>query len=258
MAIGDQNERQELLERGGGVAVWRQIEEALAKDIRDKRFAGGERLPSETELAERFDVNRHTVRRAMLGLAATGLVRVEQGRGTFVQSGVIDYAIGKRTRFTENLNRHDQTAVSLTLRAHSLKAEPDIAAHLELLTGTLVYQIEVLNKVDDVALAYAVNYYPAGRFPDLPGMIERAGGFTAAMKDYGIEDYHRKWSRIGGELADSAAVRHLSMNKQQALLRVENLDVDLEGVPIKYGTTYFAADRVQLLVENDDAPARSS
>ncbi|MCP1470443.1 GntR family phosphonate transport system transcriptional regulator [Sphingobium sp. OAS761] len=257
MAIGDQNERQELLERGGGIAVWRQIEEALAKDIKDKRFAGGERLPSETELAERFDVNRHTVRRAMLGLAATGLVRVEQGRGTFVQSGVIDYAIGKRTRFTENLNQQDQTAVGITLRAHSLKAEPDIAAHLELPRGALVYQMEVLNKVDDVALAYAVNYYPAARFPDLPVMIERAGGFTAAMKNYGVEDYYRKWSRIGGELADSVAVRHLSMNKQQAILRVENLDVDFEGVPIKYGTTYFAADRVQLLVENDDAPTKS-
>jgi GntR family transcriptional regulator, phosphonate transport system regulatory protein len=90
------------LERGAGVAVWRQIEQILAAEIAAKGFGEDGRLPSEGELARRFDVNRHTVRRAMLGLAALGLVSVEQGRGTFVQPGAIDYSIGKRTRFTEN------------------------------------------------------------------------------------------------------------------------------------------------------------
>ena len=73
-----------LLERGAGVAVWRQIEQILAAEIAASGFGEEGRLPSEGELAKRFDVNRHTVRRAMLGLAALGLVSVEQGRGTFV------------------------------------------------------------------------------------------------------------------------------------------------------------------------------
>ncbi|MDI7047707.1 GntR family transcriptional regulator, partial [Escherichia coli] len=70
-----------LLERGAGVAVWRQIEQILAAEIAASGFGEEGRLPSEGELAKRFDVNRHTVRRAMLGLAALGLVSVEQGRG---------------------------------------------------------------------------------------------------------------------------------------------------------------------------------
>lgn len=68
-----------MLERGAGVAVWRQIEQILAAEIAASGFGEEGRLPSEGELAKRFDVNRHTVRRAMLGLAALGLVSVEQG-----------------------------------------------------------------------------------------------------------------------------------------------------------------------------------
>ncbi len=39
------------VERGSGVAVWRQIGEALALDIRNKLYVPGERLPPEPELA---------------------------------------------------------------------------------------------------------------------------------------------------------------------------------------------------------------
>ena len=88
-----------MVERGSGIAVWRQIGESLADDIRNKLYLAGEQLPSEPELAAKFAVNRHTIRRAMGELEQSGLIRIEQGRGTFVQEHAIDYAIGKRTRF---------------------------------------------------------------------------------------------------------------------------------------------------------------
>src|SRR5690348_16944736 len=74
----NENAAPHAVERGAGVAVWRQIEQILAAEIAAKSFGEEGRLPSEAELAKRFDVNRHTVRRAMLRLAATGLVSVEQ------------------------------------------------------------------------------------------------------------------------------------------------------------------------------------
>jgi GntR family transcriptional regulator, phosphonate transport system regulatory protein len=238
-----------LLERGGGVAVWRQIEQILAAEIAASGFGEEGRLPSEAELARRFDVNRHTIRRAMLGLAALGLVSVEQGRGTFVQPGAIDYTIGRRTRFTENLRQ--QQSLGVLLSSSRVKAEPNVAKALGLRAGVTVYRMDMLHEANGVPLTYARAWYPAARFTDLPDALERTGGMTKALAEYGVNDYLRKWSRIGSVLPDADVARRLNINRQQPVLWVENVDVDIEGTPIKYGFTHFAADRVQLLVEND-------
>src|ERR1700735_276395 len=155
-----------LLERGAGVAVWRQIEQILAAEIAASGVGEEGRRPSEGELAKRFDVNRHTVRRAMLGLAALGLVSVEQGRGTFVQPGAIDYTIGRRTRFTENLRQQHHVAGGTMLSASRVKAEPNVAKALSLRAGASVYRIETLNASDGVPLTFARSWYPAARFPN--------------------------------------------------------------------------------------------
>jgi GntR family phosphonate transport system transcriptional regulator len=239
------------VERGAGVAVWRQIEQILSAEIAAHGFGDEGRLPSEAELAKRFDVNRHTIRRAMLRLAATGLVSVEQGRGTFVQPGAIDYQIGRRTRFTENLRRQKHTSAGVMLSAEKTRAEPVVAKALGIRVGTLVYQIETRHDSDGIPLTFARNWYPAARFADLPAVLESAGGVSAALAEFGVTDYTRKWSRIGSVLPSSDVARRLQINRQQPVLWVENVDVDENGVPIKYGITHFAADRVQLMVEHD-------
>jgi GntR family phosphonate transport system transcriptional regulator len=240
------------LERGSGVAVWRQIEQVLAAEIAASGFGDSGRLPSETELARRFGVNRHTIRRAMLGLAAQGLVSVEQGRGTFVQPGAIDYTIGRRTRFTENLREQGHLTSGTLLGSEIVKAEPNVAKALGLRTGTLVYRIESLHEADGVPLTHAYAWYPAARFARFPDVLERShGSASAALAEFGVNDYTRRWSRIGSTLPDAQTALRLSINRQQPVLWVENVDVDGEGVPIKYGVTHFAADRVQLYVEQE-------
>lgn len=238
------------VERGAGVAVWRQIEQTLAGEIAARDFGEDGRLPSEGELAKRFGVNRHTVRRAMLGLAAQGLVSVEQGRGTFVQAGAIDYQIGRRTRFTENLREQSHVTSGKILSSSRVKAEPAVAKALGLRTGALVYRIESLHEADGVPLTYARGWYPAARLPGFVEALERTqGGISAALAECGVSDYTRSWSRIGSMLPDAETARRLNINRQQPVLWVEHVDVDATETPVKYGLTHFAADRVQLYVE---------
>ena len=75
----------------------RRIERAIA----DGTYPAGSRLPGEIEIADRFGVNRHTVRRAIAALAERGLVRAERGSGTYVEARRIPYPIRSRTRFSE-------------------------------------------------------------------------------------------------------------------------------------------------------------
>src|SRR5271156_5240021 len=87
--------------RQSGLTLWRQISETLRQEIGGDGYPPGARLPTEAELSARFAVNRHTVRRALEELSRGGLIRVEQGRGSFVAEDVIDYTVAPRTRFSE-------------------------------------------------------------------------------------------------------------------------------------------------------------
>src|SRR3954462_1711093 len=87
------------LARGQGVALWRQIAGSLETEIAGGGLSPGARLPTEAGLTAPYGVNSHTVRRAMQELENRGLVRIEQGRGSFVAEDVLDYPVGPRTRF---------------------------------------------------------------------------------------------------------------------------------------------------------------
>lgn len=239
-----------MVERGSGVAVWRQIGESLAKDIRDKLYAPGERLPTEPELAAKFAVNRHTIRRAMSALEQEGLVRIEQGRGTFVQENAIDYAIGKRTRFSENLRSQGMSG-HVEVMGSQLLRSAEIARHLSLPQTTQLLRIQLLGRAEDRTIDIADHYFEAERFA---GMAEKLGvtnSISKAYLEYGIVDYTRKWTRITATLPSADVARMLNQPKTRPILQVEALNVDQAQVPLQYSLARFVGDWVQLVVTDE-------
>ena len=100
-----------------GAPLWQFIADTVAEEIRERVFAPGDRLPTEAELALRFGAHRHTVRRALASLQDYGLLRIEQGRGTFVQEDIVDYPLSSRTRFSEIIERQAKKPSGTLLRS---------------------------------------------------------------------------------------------------------------------------------------------
>src|ERR1700756_827055 len=90
-----------LQDASTGVALWRQGADGIGRGIAGGTCVAGEKLPGETEIAETYRVNRHTVRRGLATLAERGLVRAERGRGAYVEAAGIAYPLRSRTRFSE-------------------------------------------------------------------------------------------------------------------------------------------------------------
>ncbi|PZF72780.1 FadR/GntR family transcriptional regulator [Taibaiella soli] len=58
--------------------------EKLQKEIASGKFKKGTKIPPEPELMERYNVGRSTIREAIKTLAKQGMLKVQQGSGTFV------------------------------------------------------------------------------------------------------------------------------------------------------------------------------
>ena len=237
------------LQRRAGVALWRQIAETLEKDIKEQVFDPGQKLPTEAELAERFAVNRHTVRRGIAFLEQEGVLRVEQGRGTFVQERVVDYKLGKRTRFTENIQTQSRIPSGELVRAMVMPADSHVAKQLHIRKGAPVVLIESIGKVDGRPISLVAHHFPAKRFPDMIEVYKRERSVTRAFVHYGIADYTRKETRITARLPNTNECRLLEMPRSQPLLVTESVNIDPEGRIIEFGWGRMAAERAQLVVQ---------
>ena len=244
------------LARGRGVTLWRQIAQEIEAEIRAHRYKPGEQLPTEWELTQRFGVNRHTVRRAMAALAEDGVLRAEQGRGTFVQEGILDYPIGRRTRFQETIRRQHRGGSGRLLEAGELAADRRLARMLSIDEGAPLICLDLMREVDGQPISLSTHYFPASRFAGIADAFRQSLSITEALKSCGIADYLRRQTRITARLPEPSEIRLLGMSRARPVLVTEGVNVDLQHIPIEYGIARFAADRVHLVVElatEDDA-----
>lgn len=237
-----------------GYSAWRLIAEELRAEIGDGRLRTGDRLTTENVLAERFGVNRHTVRQAIAALAEDGLVESRRGSGTFVTGEAVHlHRIGMRTRLTTSLS--DQRGASATGRVlHSALEIPptDIARRLGVGDGRAV-RVETTRSVGSQKISVSTHWFDAERLPDIANALRRSGSVTAALRACGVDDYVRTSTVIGARHATTAEATLLSLGPGAIVLVAEALDSLPDGTPLQYLVSRFAAQRVRLDIEHPPA-----
>jgi GntR family phosphonate transport system transcriptional regulator len=242
------SDKDSLLARG--VMLWRCIADDYEQTILVGKYENGAKLPAESEIAARYGVNRHTVRRAMAELGARGLVRTERGSGTYVRTDKLDYRIGQRTRFSEIVAAAGHEAEGRLQGHRHEPASADIAGHLGLKPGDSVVRMEILRAADRVPISVATTWMPADRYDDAAKIFRRLRSITRTLEHYGIRSYRRKWTRISAGFTDAVDAGRLRLSVHRPILVVESLDVTTSGEPILTTRGRFAADRVALIVES--------
>ena len=230
--------------------VWRTIYDTLRAEIVNGSFNAGDKLPTEKEFSERFDVNRHTVRRALAELSQVGIIAVRRGSGAYVAEGVLDYKIGRRTRFSQNVADLGRTPSNRVVRSEIVKLEDRVAERLALKPGRSAILLESIGEADSTPVCFSQQYFPADRFPDFTAVVEETQSITAAFKRYGVIDYVRAWTRIAAVASSRNIAKKLRQPDNAPVLRAEALNLDMAGQAIEYGLTYFAGQRAALLVED--------
>ena len=239
------------IERGHGVALWRQIDRSLSREIAAGSWPPGEQLPTEQALAARFQVNRHTIRRAIQAMVQRGLLRVEQGRGTFVQEGVIDYVVGKRTRFTENILRNRRYPSTVQLHCGEVMPPPPVARQLRLAANARAILLERVSSAGGRPVTISTVYFPAARFPGFDRIYAETQSITKTLRHFGVDDYVRATTRVTARLPTAEEARHLKQPVTRPVLQSEALDVDAAGRPVSVAISRFASDRVQIVLDTE-------
>jgi GntR family transcriptional regulator, phosphonate transport system regulatory protein len=239
----------EPVHRQDGVALWRQIATRLQHEIGAGTYPPGGRLPTEAELSARFRVNRHTVRRALEELSRGGLVRVEQGRGSFVAEDVLEYAVEARTRFSEWIRRHNMEPSGRLLQLKETAANSHIATGLGIRSGSRVVLLERLGFADDRPVSLSQHYFPTARLRGILDALRTSPTITEALKSVGVTDYLRQVTRVTARLPNAEEAELLRMPRNRPLLVTENVNVDRAGTVVEFGLSRYPTPRVQIVFE---------
>jgi len=240
-----------LQDEATGVALWRQVADGIERGIASGTYAPGEKLPGETEIAETYRVNRHTVRRALATLAERGLVRAERGSGTYVEAiRRIAYPLRSRTRFSEIVGAVGQEPRGQLIDASEAAATRELARELGLKTGARLIRIESVRLADRTPICISTTWLSAERFPDAGQVFAATRSMTKLLAHYGVRDYRRASTKITATIADATDATHLDLPLGRPVLVVDATDVDTSGRPLVTKRTRFAAERVEFVVES--------
>lgn len=223
---------------------------ALAKELRARiaagRYAGGTRLPTESDLVAEFSLSRQTVRRAFVDLVAEGLVYRVPGRGTFVAQERGRY-LRQLGSIEDLMSLSDDTDMEITAApavlvdleaAGRLRLETDRVARLRLrrlhdrtpfVTTTIFWPLEIARLAEgapELELGAVSRYTMIGLLePHLDSPIDECSQSITA-------------TAAGDEIADL-----LGCAPGTPVLRVDRLYLDADGQAVELAVSHFLPEQ---------------
>jgi len=198
----------------GRDARYVEIETILRGEINAGTPPVGARLPTEHELCARFDASRFTVRQALAGLRAEGLIEARAGVGTIVVASRKRPAFVQQLKSIEELLQYPSETYRRPIRIDQVTASPELAMLLKCKVGQSWVRLKALRltRASQAPIAYFDIYVRPehARVLELPNpegtpvvrQIEEALGVRAAHAQIEIFVGH-----ITSELADPLVAR---------------------------------------------------
>ncbi|HTN48176.1 MAG TPA: GntR family transcriptional regulator [Burkholderiaceae bacterium] len=214
--------------------LYRQIKDLLVKSLDQGEWKPGELIPSEIELANRFQVSQGTVRKAVDELAAENLLVRRQGKGTFVAT---HHEPRAQFRFLRVVPDAGESAPphSSFLECRRLRAPAEIARQLELRTGDAVVYLRRLLSFGGDPIVLEDIWLPGTVFKGLTS--ERLAEYKGPLYGLFETEFGTRMIRAKEELRAVCAERQtaqlLGVAERSPLLLVERVSYSYGDRPVE-------------------------
>lgn len=231
------------LSRQPSEPLYLELAQVLRGELRHYRI--GDFLPGEMQLARRFAVNRHTLRRAVDELVQEGRLLRRQGKGTQVLQRPLVYPLQADSAYSDALAALGVRTEARLLARRQLSASAEEARHLQLAEGAALIELSTLRLLDGEPVSLIRHRYCAShaeRLADYQG-----GSLRRYLGERGLP-LTRRFSLIGARLADRDEAAQLLMPLRMPLLSVFTLSCDATGQPVEIALSASRSDRFQYQV----------
>lgn len=144
--------------------MYSQIVENIETYIALEQLKPKDKLPSERELSEKWNVSRMTVRNAIVKLIDDGILYSVRGSGTFIAPKKIVLNLGEASSFKETMKREKLKYDTTVLYMNKIEANKELAKTFEVQLGNEFWAIKRRREVEGIPFSVETSYIPYENF----------------------------------------------------------------------------------------------
>lgn len=235
-----------------------QISQWLRSQIDEGVYDVDEKLPSENELANKFDVSRVTIRRALQSLESESIIYRCQGLGSFVSDERAAHDFIKLTDFNEDMAKAGLEPSSVVKNFETVEAPDWLLSLLNIDKGSKVLQISRLRLGDGEPIAFDDTWLPIfyGQLLDKHELV-KSTIYRLLEDNYDIQVL-RGCYKLSAEVADKNLANLLQVDQNSPLFVIDRLSTTIGEKPLYYQKRYYRNDKVFYQMTLERSPGENS
>jgi GntR family phosphonate transport system transcriptional regulator len=228
---------------------------AYQLELEIKRFLKpGDTLESEMNLAKRFNVNRHTIRRSIEQLVRAGILVKQQGKGTQVVSNQIEYLLNPTGKFTKNLNELGKVAHAKLISQKVLDFEhvqPDVKRYFDhnVHEAESMVELVTLRFIENVPVCLIHHYLSLTHLPNVHAQYS-GGSLHQFIYEHFSLSLEREQINISAKLASRTEAIHLKCAVDSPLVKLQSVNrVRQSHEVVEVSVSHSRPDRLQYQID---------
>ncbi|MCG8499591.1 MAG: GntR family transcriptional regulator [Firmicutes bacterium] len=220
----------------------KQIENYIIAKIKENEYQEGNRLPTEAELIDQFNVSRMTVNKALNILKSKGYIYSIRGKGTFVKQKALNKKLNELTSFTEEMKNRGIIPITKTIEiAYTSIGYEEEKKSLNLKKEDKIYKLVRVRYNEQKPIALDITFLNEKLIGKIDFSTMGSSLYEYLQKDLGVDiDYSIQ--KIRAIAADEFLAAHLEICVGEPVLKISSVTYNGDKLPFELVHTYYVHD----------------
>ena len=225
-------------------SIAQQVREALIELLRNEQYTAGSYIPSEQELAERFEVSRATVREALKGLVQAGLLDCRHGKGYYVLSrdAVFHKPITQLQSVTDMMAEMGYTVENRVISVCEEIPTPQVRRELQLDDAQSILRLERVRCSRNEPLIYSIDLFSRVLIPGIWQELDWSGSLINLFDERSQVNIASSRTTIRAKILTAEICAEIGVSASTAWLCMEQLNFTKAGKPVLFSQDYHRGE----------------
>ncbi len=238
------------IDKESPIPYYHQLKMYIVSQIESGKLVSEQKIPSETELCESFNISRTVVRQAIKELRNEGYLTTEKGKGTFIaRPKIIEGLVQSLTGFHEDMVKRGFKVTTDILKQELGHGSQRVAQALRIEAGSPVIVISRLRRLNGEPSVFVTTYIPQELCPELLNEDLRNQSLYDLLENKYKLEIRNGHRYIGVSLANEYEASLLNIEIGMPLIELESTSYLKNGRPLEYFHALHRGDRTKFEVD---------